>query len=284
MYHLNILRTPLTEIRIGPMERTFLVIALAAMVDQTLADTWAGPYMGVFAAETRLTVQSKATAQRGALGIGFGVAEISDAMVGSMTYTDTERKQSVQPGVYAGYLWSQGRLVYGIEADLQDGQKSRASGYHSTQLERFPANTQEYEYQQEFNVHYLASLRGRFGYAQDNWLMYLTAGVAHAKVSTKLNSYAPLTGPTAPPPLFLSSSTSDSASQTGWVAGFGGELSVAPRLRIRAEYLYFDLGDTTVDSHSTVLYNTGALFSSANGRVKSEWRSSSARIGLAYEF
>lgn len=205
-------------------------------------------------------------------------------MVGSMTYIDTERKQSVQPGVYAGYLWSQGSLIYGVEADLQDGQKSRAAGYKSTQLERFPANTQEYEYQQEFNVHYLASLRGRIGYAQDNWLMYLTAGIAHAKVSTELNSYAPLTGPTAPPPLFLTSSTSDSASKTGWVAGFGGEVAVAPRLRIRAEYLYFDLGDTSVDSHSTVLYNTGALFSSANGRVKSEWRSSSARVGLAYEF
>lgn len=259
----------------------FFFCGLAVASD---SGAWSGPYVGLFAADTRLVVQSDSTAQRGALGIGFGVTEIADAMVGSMTYTDTARAQRVKPGVYAGYLWNQGGLVYGIEADLQDGAKSRSSGLNTTQLERFPANQQQYEYDQAFNLHYLATLRGRFGYAQDNWLLYLTAGVAHAKLSTELNSYAPLLGPTAPPPAFLSSTTSSSANRTGWVAGLGGEFAVAPQLRIRAEYLYYDLGDTQVDAHSRVLYNTGALFSSANGRVKSEWTSSSARIGLTYSF
>lgn len=258
----------------------FVICGTAVAGDSS---TWSGPYAGLFAANSRLIVQSDATAARGELGPGIGMVEVADAMVGSMTYTDTERKQSVQPGVYAGYLWSQGALVYGLEADLQGGAKLRTSGRNSTRLVGF-SNTQEYEYDQTFNLHYLATLRGRFGYAQDNWLLYVTAGLAHAKVSTDLDSYAPLLGPAAPPPLFTTSSTRSSSTQTGWVAGLGGEFAVAPRLRIRAEYLYYDLGDTQVSSHSTVLHNNGSLFSSANGRVKSDWTSSSARIGLTYTF
>lgn len=258
----------------------FFVCGVAVAGDSS---TWSGPYAGLFAANTRLVVQSGATAERGALGVGIGAVQVSNAMVGSMTYSDTERKQSVQPGIYAGYLWSHGPLVYGLEADLQDGVKSRSSGHNSTPLVGF-ANTQEYEYDQTFNLHYLATLRGRFGYAQDNWLLYLTAGVAHAKVSTELNSQAALLGPAAPPPLFPQSSSSSSSTQTGWVAGLGGEVAVAPRLRIRAEYLYYDLGDMQVNSNSTILHSNGAPFSSANGRVKSDWTSSSARIGLTYSF
>ena len=245
---------------------------------------WSGPYVGLLAADTRLVVQSDATAQRGPIGVGVAALQTSNALAESMTYSDTARTQRVKPGVYAGYLWNHGALVYGVEADLQDGTKSRSSGSNLTQLQNYPNNAGLYEYDQTFNLHYMATLRGRFGYAQDNWLLYLTAGVAHAKLSTELNSYSELTGPTAPPPIFLSSTTRSSANRTGWVAGLGGEVAVAPQLRIRAEYLYYDLGETHVDSDSTILHNHGALYSSAKGRVKSDWTSSSARIGLTYTF
>lgn len=265
------------------MKRIFLSAALLSIANPGFAAAWSGPYAGIFAAGSRLAVQSEATAQRGAMGFGIGAVADANAMTTSMTYTDTVRKEGLQPGVYTGYLWTRGSLVYGLEADLQDGQKSRARGLNRTALVGF-SNTQDYEYQQDFNVHYLATLRGRFGYAQENWLVYLTGGVAHAKISTVLNSHAPLNGPAAPPPIFPTSRSSQSGSTTGWVAGLGAEMTVAPQLRVRAEYLYTDLGQTTVEARSVVLHGSGDLFTSANGKVKSDWTSSSVRLGVSYAF
>lgn len=245
--------------------------------------SWNGPYMGAFVGANRQDVRSDATAERGALGIGFGVAEISDAMVGSMTYSESAHKYRALPGVYAGYLWSRGPVIYGFEADLQGGAKSRTSGSNITQLENFPANQQVYEYEQKIKLDALASLRGRLGYVHDKWLLYVTAGVAHAKISTQLKSYAPLLGPTAPPPAFVASTNSSSKSKIGWVAGMGGELAISRQLRLRVEYLHFDFS-TRVGSQSVVLYNTGALFSSANGRVKNDITNSVVRVGLTYAF
>lgn len=245
--------------------------------------SWSGPYMGLFVADSRLKVQSTATAEPGALGAGIGAGAVSNAMVGSMTYSNSERTHEMRPGVYAGYLWSRGPVIYGLEADLQDGVESRSSGSNSTGVVGF-ANTQVYEYEQKIKLDSLTSLRGRLGYAQGKWLFYFTAGVAHAKVSTQLNSSPPLLGPVAPPPIFVSSTNTSSASKIGWVGGMGSEVAITRQLRMRLEYLHYDLGSTQVDSHSEILHNNGALFSSANGRGKNELTNSVVRIGLTYAF
>lgn len=265
--------------------KKLVVLGTLFACGQALADSvsWTGPYMGAFVGVGRQDVRSDAFAERGAMGAGIGAVQASNAMVGSMTYSESMHKYRALPGVYAGYLWSQGPVLYGFEADLQGSSKLRSSGSNSTRLQSF-SNDQVYSYEQKIKLDALASLRGRLGYVHDNkWLLYVTAGVAHAKVSTRLSSISPLLGPAAPTPIFVTSTNRSSKSKIGWVAGTGGEVAIARQLRLRVEYLYFDIR-TRVDSQSVVLHSTGELFTSANGRVKNKITNSIVRVGLTYAF
>ncbi|GEM_PF-1998043 len=262
------------------------IIAVAlAIPNQALGeDIWSGPYIGTFLSHSSVKIESDATARPDALGNGFGVAEIADAMVGSMTYSQAERSGSFAPGIFAGYQWAKDAFVLGLEMDAQRGGSQTQTGERITQLDRFPANHQVYQYEQVFDIDYLATVRGRVGYASDTWMVYLTGGLAIADVSTNLNSYAPLLGPTAPPPSFVRTATQKSQVNVGAVIGAGGEVAISDQIKLRAEYLYYDLSSIEVNSGSRVDYNTGALFSSAVGEVSSGLTGSVARVGLVVSF
>ena len=75
-----------------------------------------------------------------------------------------------------------------------------------------------------FNMNYLATIRGRAGWALDDKLLYLTAGGAYA--NGQINGTVP--GP-------LSSIT---ANQFGWTVGAGMEDALTDHLRLRLEYMY----------------------------------------------
>ena len=73
---------------------------------------------------------------------------------------------------------------------------------------------------------WLATVRGRAGYAWDRILFYGTGGAAFGNVQA-----GNIGGPF------------DSATQTGWAAGVGIEGAFAPNWTARVEYLYVDLGN-----------------------------------------
>ena len=72
---------------------------------------------------------------------------------------------------------------------------------------------------------WLATVRGRVGYAFDRILFYGTAGAAFGNVQTGLN-----------PP-----STFDSTVEAGWTVGAGLEVAFAPNWTAKVEYLFVDL-------------------------------------------
>lgn len=92
---------------------------------------------------------------------------------------------------------------------------------------------------------WLATFRGRFGVAWENWLFYATGGAALGRIRTglTLNCLVNGCGPFFNTPL-LASSTS-SATKTGWVAGLGAELMLSHNWSARAEWLHIDLGTIT---------------------------------------
>jgi outer membrane immunogenic protein len=69
-----------------------------------------------------------------------------------------------------------------------------------------------------FESNWLATARGRLGYAFDRILVFATGGAAFAPASI---------------PGF-------SATMTGWTGGAGVEVAVAPNWTVKAEYLYID--------------------------------------------
>jgi outer membrane immunogenic protein len=73
---------------------------------------------------------------------------------------------------------------------------------------------------------WLATVRGRLGYAFDRFLPYITAGLAAGDINA--------TRPGFP---------GGSATNAGWTVGAGLEVGIASNVSIKAEYLFVDLGD-----------------------------------------
>ena len=73
---------------------------------------------------------------------------------------------------------------------------------------------------------WLATIRGRAGFAWDRVLFYGTGGVAFGNIQAGINGAGVTT----------------LSTQTGWAAGAGIEGAIAPNWTLRAEYLYVNLG------------------------------------------
>jgi len=108
----------------------------------------------------------------------------------------------------------------------------------------------------ETDAKWLATLRGRVGYAVvDRLLVYATGGAAWAK-------FSPSSG----------GSTAGFTDYTvsGWTAGGGFEYAFWDRFSVKAEYLWVGLG-------------TSPIFFAGTG-INSTHRMSVARVGLNYKF
>jgi outer membrane immunogenic protein len=119
------------------------------------------------------------------------------------------------------YQW--GQFVLGIEAD---GDWANLTGTTSTNCGGGCTTQSDW----------LATVRGRAGYAFDRILIYGTGGAAFGNLQAAQGANP------------FSSST-----QTGWTAGGGIEFAFTPNLTGKVEYLYVDLG-----SQSCGLANCGA--------------------------
>jgi outer membrane immunogenic protein len=175
-------------------------------------------------------------------------------------------------GLYAGYNWQwNSPLVLGVEADI-----SATSLKNSNSLSPaiaggapIPATTMS----ASENVKWLASARGRIGYAADKVLLYVTGGAAWTSVDYK-GSLAALGGETA--------AVSFNRTKTGWVAGGGVEWAFMPNVSLRAEYLYYGF-----DGAAATGFFLPAPCHGCTGPVNFSWSSGdvqSARVGIAYKF
>ncbi|MFK4512390.1 outer membrane beta-barrel protein [Bradyrhizobium daqingense] len=151
-------------------------------------------------------------------------------------------------GLQAGYNWQAGHMVAGVEADVSvSGIGGRASGAYALRpvflVGDFDNYTGSVTVTQD--IDYLGTLRGRLGYASNNWLLYATGGLAWAHVKASLDSsHARLTNNLliAGFPGALDGHASASGYNLGYAVGGGGEWSFAPRWSLKAEYLYLYLG------------------------------------------
>lgn len=131
-------------------------------------------------------------------------------------------------GVHIGYDWQAGNIVYGAILDISYadiGDEQRA-------FSRSPA---EYVISRELD--YLATLRGRVGYAfNDNFLGYVTGGLAYGDVdfSYRQGALSPATTVTT---------SGDQDNDFGYTVGGGVEARVTQNWSVGLEYLYTNLGD-----------------------------------------
>ena len=168
-------------------------------------------------------------------------------------FTGFEKRHSVDGltgGGFAGANYQTGYWVFGVEGDIEGGRLR--GGW--TDVAVGGAGVTKLDVQ--------GSLRGRIGIASDKILFYGTGGAAFGNIS---HSYSNLvTG--------VVETTTE--VRTGWTAGGGVEVAVAPNWMVRGEYRYTDYGLSRYDSVTSFPGLTGTQ----NVRLNS------VRIGAAYKF
>jgi outer membrane immunogenic protein len=193
---------------------------------------WSGPYAG--------------------LDGGYGWGSTSHSFSIPVPTGNSDPKGALG-GAFAGYNYQMGRIVAGLEGDIEaadlSGSFSNASGNTSTGSAR---------------LNWDASLRARFGAAFGPSLPYLTGGVAFAGYNFTggpLPSAAPCCG-------------NFSSTLTGWTVGAGWDYAFTRHLVGRIEYRYTDYGK----AHGELLPAQPGIFMTTSNTT------SVVRVGLSYKY
>ncbi len=162
--------------------------------------SWSGPYIGIQA--------------------GYAWDRGSDVSWGGLNSALTQndgplKYDSFVGGVHLGYNVQNGRIVWGIEGDVEyapgEGDDEDRGGHTNG-----------------IDTKVMASLRGRLGLAFDKSLLYLTGGVAYMSADAVVRD--------------IPSQPDISTSFTGWTIGGGVEHALTNAVSVRLEYRYTDFG------------------------------------------
>lgn len=195
-------------------------VAVAPFID------WTGFYIGLHA------------------GYGWGDVDgatsylPSPAAFGASPFNSSTDLDGFIGGAQVGFNWQIDTFLLGVEADIS---WSGMDGEHLvTPLSTLGGVPVPGWFQDgKVEMDWFGTLRARAGVlATPNLLVYATGGLAFGSVDYKtFTSFTP-----APPFQYVGGSDS---TETGWTVGGGLEWGFAPNWTVKAEYLYFDLGDTS---------------------------------------
>ncbi len=118
-------------------------------------------------------------------------------------------------GGQLGYNWQFGQFVYGLEGDA-DWTDLRGTANVANCTVGFCRTRNDF----------LATARGRVGFAADRWLPYVTGGLAVGNIRASVPGF-----------------TGIDQTNAGWTAGGGLEFALTGNWTAKAEYLHVDLGN-----------------------------------------
>ena len=174
---------------------------------------------------------------------------------------------SVIGGGEIGCNWQINSVVIGLEGDFGGWNLSRSSVLTGPGDPEAPGTTLTAATSE--SSHWLATIRPRVGIARNNWLFYITGGVAFTNATFSQSV------------LFEASSTSMAGSVTGtltgWTAGAGVEYGITPNWLLKAEYLY-------VGFPSQNLTEINPAFPTFTATASNRLSASIVRVGLDYKF
>jgi outer membrane immunogenic protein len=131
-------------------------------------------------------------------------------------------------GVMAGYNWQRGPAVLGLEGDF-GWTNAHGTGFAPPPI----IVTTTTQAPNTYDVKWTSHIRGRLGYAFDNWLFYIAGGLAVADFEFHEGAFTTTTTIIPPPP---------GGTYVGWSIGGGAEVGFTRNLVGRVEYLYDDFG------------------------------------------
>lgn len=215
------------------------------MEEAPMGFSWTGGYVGLFA------------------GGGWGNVDVEDVDSYNGPPQFGYRDAGFLGGVYGGYNWQAGQIVYGVEAELGYLGLKDSKQYPPYVGVRTPQDSVA-----AVDTDFYAAATARVGYAFDNVLVYAKGGVAGLNTEVSYTDTDP-TGTT------LVSGTSKSKFKAGYTVGGGVEVALTPQWTVKAEYMYADFGNISHTAESA----TGVSW-----RFKHDLDVHTAKIGFAYKF
>jgi len=183
-------------------------------------------------------------------GWGFGK---SDWTIGTLPF-DTGNF-NVRGGLVGGTIganWQWDGFVAGLEGDFDGSWIDGTAGVCATATTVLVSTVSC-----ETKNTWLATIRGRLGYAADRALFYVTGGVAFGDV------------------IVNTATNWQSADKTGWTAGAGIEGAFTDHWTARIEYLFVDLQNSSF---------TATDINNAPVAVTTKFNANLIRAGLDYKF
>jgi outer membrane immunogenic protein len=196
---------------------------------------------------------------------------LSDAGVSASSSIDS--RVSPLGGLFGGqfgYNFQSGHIVWGLEGDIQWANQNDTSGCGLECINE-PGVTVATLGSVEQEVKWFGTARGRLGYANDSWLLYVTGGAAWGGIDATTAFSVATGGPTT------AASQTTSFTKGGWVFGGGTEVRLMGPWTAKFEYLYMDLGSISDTLAITAL-------GGANLTTNSSIRDNIVRAGLNYRF
>ncbi len=196
-------------------------------------------------------------------GLDERVAEGTDVFpYGTEVFEGKKELDVLTGGIHIGYNHQSGKLVLGIEAgvDFLD------AGISGTETENYDDGRFSYTEVDDFSakISYLASLRGRIGFASEKTLIYGTAGVAWTTLKLKASeNYIDSVGNTE------NGTFSMDEGLTGFVVGGGAEYMITKNVSLRGEVLH---------------YKFNADINNDDVKLDTDFSTTVGKVGVSYKF
>lgn len=208
----------------GRKARCYLLSTVSALTLSSAASaqgTWAGFYVGGHGGIGWVNHEQT-------ISSSVGIFTCTQVPLAKCELSDT----GAVLGGQAGYNWQQQQWVFGIESDVSWTSLKKTKAF-------FPFAPSTFSHSIHDRIDWLASVRGRIGWAAGDMLFYATGGVAFANFNAGW---------------FRSGSIvrdQIDKTTTGWVAGGGIEKMFNRNWSARAEFLHYGFGKTT---HSATFF------------------------------
>ena len=241
--------------------------------------TWTGAYFGInagaaFDNSTRFNLTGVTAADNGVGSTRPGTFKNSDdgfTAGGQIGYN-----YEFGAGGLGGF--GGGGVVIGLEADAAYIDAAKSGTYGGLSTGGLPSVNNF-----RSGIDYLGTVRGRLGYAFNQFLIYGTGGFAYGETFEKASLY------TAGNAAQLRYFGSHSDMQTGYTYGGGVEYALpttsflnffkSSAVTIKGEYLRYDLGSSSFLATNQLNTATGSAYS-----VRTKTEGNIVRVGLNYKF
>ncbi len=189
-------------------------------------------------------------------------------------------------GLQAGYNWqtkiNDHDVLAGFEADIQGVVGNNGAGQSaSAEVLTFSNHSNFNTYStttSNSSLSYIGTARGRLGFLPSpTLLIYGTGGLAYGQANLSLNQFQQFGVAVG-----WSNSTT-STTLVGWTAGGGLEWMFSPGWSMKAEYLYYDIGNQSTQNQFVAYSPSGAQWTYSSYATR-QFNGSIIRAGVNYHF